>query len=71
MEALRVDAAERTEEGIEMMFGWILCKLKGHMRGVRIGKAPGDDHSIYVFRCPRCSAEWWRKANASKKETQS
>lgn len=48
---------------------WLICKWKGHKRGVRVGMAPGTDHSIYVFRCPRCGEEWWRKAAERKAKT--
>lgn len=51
------------------LLGRLICKLTKHKRGVRVGKAPGNDHSIYVFRCPRCGAEHWRKGKPKKGQT--
>ena len=40
----------------------LICWKKGRVRGRREGEREIDGALYTVFRCPRCSATWTRKA---------
>lgn len=43
----------------------IICALKGHKRGKRLSMSESTGTRLLNhFRCPRCGAEWTRKAKA-------
>jgi hypothetical protein len=51
------------------MFGKLICRFKGHKRGKRVMSradaiAHGDDGKTISLYCPRCGAQWTRKAKA-------
>lgn len=44
------------------IIGRLLCKVRGHKRGKRVSGTTGSKHIF--FACPRCGAQWSRKARA-------
>jgi hypothetical protein len=59
-----------------MIFGWLICKVKGkHQRGRRVNALPvrlPDEvlrklsaGELAMYQCPRCKAGWTRKIRAT------
>jgi hypothetical protein len=46
-----------------MIFGWLICKVKGkHKRGkIQRDEMFGDKSVVRTYACPRCGATWTRK----------
>jgi len=48
------------------MFGWLICKWKGHRRGRYLPTEGEMLHDVRTYECPRCLATWTRKARKPK-----
>jgi transcription elongation factor Elf1 len=44
------------------MFGKLICRFKGHKRGRRVVQEGDTSEMPLRFACPRCGAQWTRKA---------
>ena len=49
------------------LYGAVVCKFRGHMRGVE-DKSAQTRSDMRVFRCPRCHATWTRKVTRKTTE---
>jgi hypothetical protein len=48
------------------MFGKLICRFRGHLRGKRVPRIDEANQDWQTFRCVRCGAEWTRKVTKRK-----
>ena len=51
---------------LRIWLGKLICKWRGHKRGVRVPRNELANQEWQTFRCGRCGATWTRKARKEK-----
>ena len=53
---------------MKLLFGKLICRIKGHRRGKRVVYTVGGPESDgeREYQCPRCEATWTRKLRKAK-----